>query len=161
MSYKYAKELSLFFFFSHAILSKFNENLMKFNIKFQFSPNANRFYWTQLNSLTYPLPYKWMQCNVFTVLIYFATKIQANLSNNMENHIWIPIGLVMKKSWFYWKTYWVCDTYKPFSIPTDPDNFPVFQPILMKTYRDLRQYSGKWNIKFHLLLAGREFSYVQ
>ena len=96
-----------------------------------------------------------MQCNVLTVLIYFATKIQANLSNNMENHhmnfnrmCW----LVMKKSWFYWKTYWVCDTYQLFSIPTDPDNFPVFQPILMKSYR-----VGPYKISFQAVFRKMEY----
>ena len=39
--------------------------------------------------------------------------------------------LVMKESWFYWRTYWLGDTYQPFSMHTFPKkNIPFFSNFL-------------------------------
>ena len=56
--------------------------------------------------------------------------------------------LVMKQSSFYWKTYWLCDTYQPFSIHTFPDNFPIFQFLIKNFDFSTKRGSGavsKWN----------------
>ena len=81
-----------------------------------------------------------MQCNVsnrpddflnnFYSFNHYSTKIQTNLTNIMENH---QLNFQLDVLTFHEgiKVLLESDTYQPFSIHIFPDNFPIFQRILM------------------------------